>query len=150
MLTIHADLSPALEQLENMGTRAGKTIRKAAFEGTDLIYWTAVAFAPISKKPHWFYGSTGQRYLFEPGSLIDSLYIKHIEEVSEKGVREVYQVSWRKRSSELGYVPYAHMVEYGTVRTPPAPFVRPAYDMAKTQAESLIIDIIMKAVNQNG
>ena len=37
------------------------------------------------------------------------------------------------------------MVEYGTVRTPAQPFLRPAFDAMRKQAEQLIIERIKEA-----
>ena len=152
MLSIKCDLSPALEQLHGIQERVGEALRPAVFQAARMVYLEAQERAPISEQGHWFYsrrkrdGTVGRKYWFESGSLKKSIYIKHADDVSVPGERETYVISWRKRSSQLGYVPYAHMVEYGTVHIPPAPFVRPAYDAKRAQAEQLIIDAIRKAV----
>lgn len=156
MLTFNVDLSPAFEQLQGMQERASEALRPAVFQAAEMVYLEAQIRAPVSKtQGHWFYsrrnkdGTVGYKYWFESGSLKKSIYIKHADDVSIQGERETYVISWRKRSSLLGSVPYAHMVEYGTVYHAPNPFVRPAYEAKKAQAEQLIIDTIKRAVAQN-
>lgn len=152
MISLSVDLSSALAQLQGMGERAADAVREAAFKGTKLVFDEAYRRAPQSEKAHWFYsrrhkdGTAGAKYLFQPGSLKKSIYIKHLDELQIQGERETYQISWRKRASDKGYVPYAHMVEYGTVRTLPAPFVRPAFDAKKDEAQALMLETVMRAV----
>lgn len=164
MISLNVDLSPALAQLQGMGERAADAVREAAFKGTKLVFDEAYRRAPRSRESHWFYsiasggdmphlftkgqfaGERGSKYLFQPGDLRKSLYIKHIEEEQIRGVREVYQVSFRRVYSEIGYVPYAHMIEYGTVLRPASPFVRPAFDAKKDEARALMLETVMRAV----
>lgn len=154
MLSIKCDFSAAFRQLENIENTVQEALRPAVYRAARMVYLEAQNRAPVSEQGHWFYskrkkdGSSGQKYWFESGSLKKSIYIKHADDKSTQGQRETYVISWRKNSSALGYVPYAHMVEYGTVHIPPDPFVRPAYDAKKAQAEQLIIDTIKKAVAQ--
>lgn len=169
MLEINCNLSSALSQLDNVCENMRKALRPAVYQAADLIYQEAKTRAPMSAKAHNFYGRSGRKYTFQPGSLKKSIYIKHANDKSTYGQQETYVISWRKNSSALGYVPYAAMVnfgvtrqtkrvkrqtlgqqvEYGTVRIPPNPFVRTAYDTKKAQAEQLIIDAIKQAVAQN-
>lgn len=168
MLSIKCDLSAALGQLENIENAVQEALRPAVYRAARMVYLEAQNLAPKSKrKQHQFYsrdltsggeevqikrgdraGKIVSRYVYSSGDLRKSIYIKHADDKSMPGLRETYVISWRKNSSALGYVPYAHMVEYGTVRVPPNPFVRPAYDAKKVQAEQLIIDTIKKAVAQ--
>lgn len=154
MMSIQCDLSAAFRQLENIENAVQEALRPAVYRAARMVYLEAQNRAPVSEQGHWFYskrkkdGTAGRKYWFESGSLKKSIYIKHADDKSMQGLRETYVISWRKNSSALGYVPYAHMVEYGTVRVPPNPFVRPAYDAKKVQAEQLIIDTIKKAVAQ--
>lgn len=152
MLKLDVDLDAAFAELDDISDKAGGAVKRAVFRGAWVIRLEAEARAPMSEKAHWFYsrrrkdGTPGQRYLFQPGSLKKSIYIKHLEEASVAGVRESYKIGWRENSSNKGYVPYAHMVEFGTVRTPAFPFIRPAYDAKRKQAESLVVETIRKAV----
>lgn len=147
---LHVDLSSALTQISNIQKRVSKVVRPATLKGAMLIRQEVERRAPQSEKAHWFYsrsrdGMIGKKYLFQSGSLKKSIYIKYIDEQSHDGQKVQYQISWRKQSSQLGYVPYAHMVEYGTATQPAHPFLRPAYDVTHRQAEQIIIDIIKKA-----
>lgn len=155
MLSVKCDLSAAFAQLDKLSETVEQNLRPAVYRAARMVYLEAQNRAPVSEQGHWFYsrrkkdGSAGQKYYFVSGSLKKSIYIKHADDKSVQGQRETYVISWRKNSSALGYVPYAHMVEYGTVHTPPNPFVRPAYDAKKAQAEQMIIDIIRKAIAAN-
>ena len=151
MLELDVDLAAALGQLDGLAERVGQELRPATLAGAMLVRREAEERAPRSEAAHWFYsrrnkdGTTGRKYLFEPGSLKKAIYIRHIDENSLNGQREEYKIGWRKNPSNKGYVPYAHMVEYGTVRTPAQPFLRPAFDAMRQQAEQLIIERIKEA-----
>ncbi|ULJ64182.1 HK97 gp10 family phage protein [Wielerella bovis] len=155
MISIDCNLSTAFSQLDGIQERVSEALRPAVYRAARMVYLEAQNRAPVSEQGHWFYsrrkkdGTAGKKYWFASGSLKKSIYIKHADDKSVQGLRETYVIAWRKNSSALGYVPYAHMVEYGTARTAPAPFVRPAYDAKKKQAEQLIIDVIQRAVAQN-
>lgn len=150
---VHVDLSGALTQLGDIKKRVSEAVRPATLKGAMLIRQEVERRAPQSEKAHWFYsrrlrnGTVGKKYLFQSGSLKKSIYIKYIDEHSHIGEKAQYQISWRKQSSQLGYVPYAHMVEYGTATQPAHPFLRPAYDVTRKQAEQIIVDTIMKAAH---
>ena len=148
MMMIEADLQAAIEQLDHLDDRVSEALRPATLTATRLIFNEIQIRAPQSERGHWFYG-TNNKYWFEPGSLKKSIYIKYLPEVSEDGQARYYKLGWREKSSELGYVPYAHMVEYGTARAPAHPFVRPSYDAKHKQAEQLIVDMIKEAA-RNG
>ena len=141
MLELDVDLAAALGQLDGLAERVGQELRPATLAGAMLVRREAEERAPKSEAAHWFYsrrnkdGTAGRKYLFAPGSLKKAIYIRHIDENSLNGQREEYKIGWRKNPSNKGYVPYAHMVEYGTVRTPAQPFLRPAFDAMRKQAE---------------
>ena len=151
MLKLDVDLSGALAELDGVAERVGQALRPATLAGAMLVRREAEIRAPKSEAAHWFYsrrskdGTPGRRYLFEPGSLKKAIYIRHIDENSLNGQREEYKIGWRKNPSNKGYVPYAHMVEFGTVRTPAQPFLRPAFDATRKQAEQLIVERIKEA-----
>ncbi len=86
-----------------------------------LLYDEARIKAPVSDKEHWFHG-THQKYLFQPGTLRDSIYRVYAHERSNKE-RKTYRISWNHEKA-----PYGFMVEYGTSRAPAHPFMRPAFD----------------------
>lgn len=152
MLRLDVDLDAAFEELDGIAEKAGAAVKRAVFRGAWVIRLEAEARAPMSEQAHWFYsrrrkdGSAGARYLFQPGSLKKAVYIKYIPENSMDGERAQYRIGWRENPSNKGYVPYAHMVEFGTVRMPAFPFIRPAYDVKRRQAEEIVVETIRKAV----
>ena len=87
--------------------------RPAAQAGAQVLYDAARMNARTqvmtSLKAHWFYG-THQKYLFEPGTLLNSIYQVHSRRNSAPG-KETYHVSYN-----MTKCPYAHMVEFGTSR----------------------------------
>ncbi len=127
-----------LDQLP--GAIQAKAIRPAAQAGAQVLYDEVRARVPVSRKGHWFYGTTardapkGQKkqhaYWFDAGSLRKAIYQKHVPEQAVDGIH-VYHISWRKTGPDA--VPYGFMVEYGTARSPAHPFLRSAYE-AKKQA----------------
>lgn len=98
--------------------------RPAAQAGAQVIYDQARLNVPVSKKGHWFYGSsyktTGKKYYFEAGSLKNSIY-QVFSEKKSSATRKTYHVSWNYKEA-----PYAWMVEFGTSRAPAHPFLAPA------------------------
>lgn len=79
-----------------------------------------------SEKEHWFYGSsfkkTGQKYLFQPGTLNASVYRVYSPEKSTE-VSKLYKISWNHTKC-----PYGYMVEFGTSKASAHSFMRPAFD----------------------
>lgn len=81
----------------------------------------ARAKAPSSSAEHYFYSSTGAKYLFQPGTLKKNIYWAHASD-KETVNRKTYRISWNHRE-----VPYGYMVEFGTSRAAAHPFLRPAF-----------------------
>ncbi|WUR15709.1 hypothetical protein E7V67_011575 [[Empedobacter] haloabium] len=77
-----------------------------------VVYTEARLLAPRSERAHWFHGTqfrvNGTKYLFQPGTLHDSIYRKFSPERSSKSLK-LYRVSWNHRKC-----PYGFMVEFGT------------------------------------
>lgn len=100
-------------------------IRPAAYAGSRILYSQVKRNTPSSSKSHWFYGTSfrisGKKYLFEPGTLFNSIYQVFSRSNSTKGKAE-YHIGWNHRK-----VPYGFMVEYGTKRAPAHPFLNPAW-----------------------
>lgn len=64
------------------------------------------------------------------GNLHRSIYRKFVKERST-GAIKVYRISWDRRIA-----PHGHLIEFGTVRSPAYPFMRPAYDAKISEAIS--------------
>lgn len=152
MLKLDVNFSGVLEDLDGIGERAGDAVRSAAYRGALLIRDEAIRLAPKSEKPHWFYskrrkdGKVGQKYLFQPGDLKKSVFMAFAEEASVDFERAAYAVGFKLLSTSENYVPYAHMVEFGTARQAARPFLRPAFDTRRQAAQAVMADRIWEAV----
>jgi len=130
MINVNARLSGDFSQaLANFEKQIQEKVTIAGVAAMAKVVYDAArsnADAMKSEKEHYFYGTsfakTGQRYLFQPGALRDSIYRVYSPEKSED-TKKTYRVSWNDRKA-----PYGHMVEYGTSRASAHPFLRPAFD----------------------
>lgn len=69
----------------------------------------------------------------DSGLLASSIYLARKDGKSNES-RVVYSVTWNGRKA-----PHGHLVEFGTVKMAAKPFLRPAYDIAKTFAMQQMI-----------
>ncbi|PRC93085.1 HK97-gp10 family putative phage morphogenesis protein [Solimicrobium silvestre] len=56
------------------------------------------------------------------GTLYDAIYRVHSKDKSTEQ-KVTYEISWNKTRA-----PHGHLIEFGTVRAPAYPFIRPAFD----------------------
>ena len=151
MITVKFDPSRINARLAKVDRAVKETVREAAQAGAQLYYDEMHARVPVSTEAHIFTsrrrkdGSTGQKYLYYPGDLKRAIYQKYADDHSDKA-RAVYRLSWRKGKS--GGVPYGYMVEYGTSKMAPRPFLRPAYAAANQQAVQVARDMLHEAVRK--
>lgn len=148
-VSVEVDLSDTLAQLSRLEQAAQQGLRKGVYAGAKFLRLEVEVNAPMSQQAHIFRGKTGREYLFYPGDLRKSIYIKYVPENSRHGVREEYRVGYRENPSALGYVPYAHMVEYGTVKTPPVAFLRGTYESNKVRIMQIIEKSILESIEQH-
>ncbi|SFM63656.1 hypothetical protein [Rugamonas rubra] len=89
-----------------------------------VIYLEARSRAPVSSKPHYFYGrnskKNGVKYLIQPGTLRDAIYRVFSPEKSS-GTLKMYRVSWNHTKA-----PHGFMAEFGTSRAAAKPFMGPS------------------------
>lgn len=112
--------------------------RNAVFVGSEaaakVFQDEAKLNSPQSDKAHYFHGTSfkinGTKYLFEPGTLRNSIYRVMSKDNSTLG-KATYQVAWNHQKC-----PYGFMVEYGTNGKPGVGFMRRSYDSAKADALS--------------
>ncbi|WP_101048679.1 HK97-gp10 family putative phage morphogenesis protein [Macromonas nakdongensis] len=131
------DDSKAQAKLDAMLAASRSAVRPAAQAGAEVLYQEARLRCPVSEAPHFFYGTsykkTGQRYLFAPGTLRDSIYQVFSKDNSQghgQGYdRVTYHIAWNHQKA-----PYGFMVEFGTSRAPAHPFLRPAFDARRNDA----------------
>ena len=123
--SMKVDTSGLKQYLDALGTAAQEAARPAAQAMAQVYYDAARSFAPVSKRPHYFYGRRSggkvRRYgPFNPGNLRDSIYQVFSESNSRPGVA-TYHVSYNVTKA-----PYAAMAEFGTSHSAAHPFIRRA------------------------
>lgn len=110
VLSIKINMAQFRDGIRQKVVQIQEATRPAAQAGAQVLYDAARMNARTqvmtSLKAHWFYG-TNQKYLFQPETLIKSIYQVHSKRNSSAG-RETYHVSYN-----MTKCPYAHMVEFG-------------------------------------
>lgn len=131
MLTVEFDTTELDAQLDAFTAAAQEACRPAAQAGAEVYYDEVLQRVPISKKGHWFHGTSfklnGTKYWYNSGALIRSIYQVYSKDSSSPEHAE-YHIAWNHKKA-----PYGFMVERGTSKMPAHPFLRPAFD-AKQQA----------------
>jgi hypothetical protein len=119
MLTFDFDAKALTDQIDALKVKAETAIRPAAQAGAQVFYEAVLDTVPVSKKGHWFQGSTAKgkkspgakrkaSYWFESGSLKGAVYQVYSKSDSSKDM-SIYHVAWNHRK-----VPYGFMVALGT------------------------------------
>lgn len=119
MLTFDFDQRSLDAAIESLKEKAEAAIRPAAQAGAQVYYEAVKATVPVSKRGHWFQGTTAKQakgpeakraasYWFESGSLKNAVYQVFSKDNSDKTKAE-YHVAWNHRK-----VPYGFMVSLGT------------------------------------
>lgn len=112
------DFSKVDASLDKITRAAEEATRPAAQAGIQVFYDEVRARCPVSDKAHGH----------EPGNLQRSVYQAHADDESGPG-RTVYRCSWNKAKAF-----YGTWVENGNSKMAAQPFLRPAYDAARTKA----------------
>ena len=133
MLTFDINTRALDAAMDGIKAKAEAAIRPAAQAGAQVYYDAVKAATPVSKKAHWFHGtsfkSNGTKYWFESGSLKNAVYQVYSKGNSNASKAE-YQVAWNHRK-----VPYGFMVAGGTARGAKGnDFIGKAKDSAQTRA----------------
>ena len=151
MITVKFDPSRINTRLAAVEAAVKQNVRPAAQGGMQVYYDEVHTRVPVSAEAHIFTsrrskgGAVGQKYLYHPGDLKRAIYQKYADNHST-ATRAVYRLSWRK--GRAGGVPYGYMVEYGTSRMAPRPFLRPSYAAAHQQAVQVARDTLLLAVSK--
>jgi len=138
------------------GTVMRDALYEASFEAAKIISEAAKILAGKSARPHYFYGRnydkykrTGNekyntKYLFQPGTLRDSIYHVRVDEKCNE-TTAVYKVSWNTSKApyglfkEFGLSPYAKSFQ---------PFMRPAIINNTAAAQQKMSDVVMKYLGE--
>lgn len=144
MLTFDINTSKIEAALDRFKIKAEAAIRPAAQAGAQIYYDAVKAAVPVSKEPHFFYGtsskSTGVRYWFESGSLKNAIYQVYSKSNSGPS-KAVYQVAWNHRK-----VPYGFMVAGGTTRAKANDFIGKAKRSVQAQAVTAMREELQKRI----
>ena len=153
MITVKFDPSRINARLAAVQAAVKQNVRPAAQGGMQVYYDEVHTRVPVSAEAHIFTsrrskgGAVGQKYLYYPGDLKRAIYQKYADDHST-ATRAVYRLSWRKSKPGVDGVPYGYMVEYGTSRMAPRPFLRPSYAAAHQQAVQVARDTLLLAVSK--
>ena len=123
MISIAFDFSKLTAKLDNITKAAEKAVRPAAQDGAQVFYDEVKQRVPVSAAPH----KSGKK-TYNPGTLRKAIYQAYADKESGDG-KAVYRLSWNKTHAF-----YGRFVEFGTSKMAAKPFLRPAYDAARTKA----------------
>ena len=142
-MRINMNVAQFKEQLQATTNELQKATRPAAQAGAQIIYDAARLNAPVSKRPHKFYGTHKVYGPYAPGNLRDSIYQVFSKTNSYKDV-STYHISWNADKA-----PYGAMVEFGTSKSPARSFIGKAVTETRTQVRQAIKERYLQEV-RNG
>ncbi len=140
-MRINMNVAQFKEQLQATTNELQKATRPAAQAGAQIIYDAARLNAPVSKKPHKFYGTHKVYGPYAPGNLRDSIYQVFSKDNSYKDV-STYHISWNADKA-----PYGAMVEFGTSKSPARSFIGKAVTETRTQVRQAIKERYLQEVS---
>lgn len=140
-MRINMNVAQFKEQLLATTDELQKATRPAAQAGAQIIYDAARLNAPVSKKPHKFYGTHKVYGPYSPGNLRDSIYQVFSKDNSYKDV-STYHISWNADKA-----PYGAMVEFGTSKSPARSFIGKAVTETRTQVRQAIKERYLQEVS---
>jgi len=140
-MRINMNVAQFKEQLQATTNELQKATRPAAQAGAQIIYDAARLNAPVSKRPHKFYGTHKVYGPYAPGNLRDSIYQVFSKTNSYKDV-STYHISWNADKA-----PYGAMVEFGTSKSPARSFIGKAVTETRTQVRQAIKERYLQEVS---
>ena len=140
-MRINMNVAQFKEQLQATTNELQKATRPAAQAGAQIIYDAARLNAPVSKKPHKFYGTHKVYGPYAPGNLRDSIYQVYSKSNSYKDV-STYHISWNADKA-----PYGAMVEFGTSKAPARSFIGKAVTETRAQVRQAIKERYLQEVS---
>jgi len=133
MTTQVTGLSELMRNLRQLPAKVqSKALRNAVSAGAEVIRAEAELRAPR------YTGKVGKDHP-PPGTLKKAVYKAAMPDESTAD-REVWQVNVRRKAY------YAHMVEFGTVKMPARPFMRPAWDAKAGEALAVMKTKLAQAI----
>jgi len=139
-MAVRMNVTAFKEQLRAELDKLHAATRPAAQAGAQIIYDAARLNAPVSKKPHKFYGTHKVYGPYAPGNLRDSIYQVFSKDNSYKDV-STYHISWNADKA-----PYGAMVEFGTSKAPARSFIGKAVTETRAQVRQAIKERYLQEV----
>lgn len=120
MLTTSVNFGNLFAKLDKLPEQLGSDV---LISGTaamaEVLYNEVKVRAPVSNKVRRVRGKT-----YVPGALQRAIYRTYAKTRSS-ALHKFYEIGWNVRKA-----PHGHLVEFGTVKMAPQPFLRPAMSMA--------------------
>ena len=120
-----------------------KELRKVSVKAARPLVTTARNLVPVGTKKHYrYYKNGGLAATYSPGNLKRSIGVLRLKNTSDVYVGP--RATRGKKSGDYsgrrvdGY--YAHFIEYGVPHRAATPFMRPAFDAAKTQVKVILVN----------
>lgn len=153
MISMRFDFSKIHAKLDQIAQTARDAARPAAQAGAQVFYDEVRIRAPVGDQAeHEFYGDASKKapkgkkkakaYLLKRGGLRDAVF-QYRRRHYDEGNRATYLVSWNHKKAPHGY-----MVEFGTSRAAPRPFLRPAYEAAHDRAVAAVKKTMVMKVKE--
>lgn len=141
-VSLNFDDSALQAQLNALQEKLQETARPAAQAGAQVLYEEVRLRAPVSKQTH---STKGKRQTYQPGNLRSAIYQVYSKSNSNE-TKATYQVSYNQKKAF-----YGRFIEFGTVKSPARPFIRPSYDAknvaALQTAKAKFLELAQKAIN---
>lgn len=150
-ITFTFDEKSLIQGIDGVIGAISDSVRPSSQSGSQIIYDEARFRVPVSKRGHWFHGTSfkkhGTKYWFDSGSLRDAIYQVYSKDNSSK-MKAEYHIAWNHQK-----VPYGFMVEFGTSNAPAHPFLGPSYtaraEDVKIEMENRMIDELEKRIGKS-
>lgn len=113
-------------------------IRPAAQAGAQVFYDEIKVRVPVGK-PRKYKGKQ-----ISGGTLKASIY-QVFSKKESSDTKKVYHLSWNHQKA-----PHGHLIEFGTVRAPAYPFIRPSYEAKKDAAIRAVLDELRVRLDSYG
>lgn len=134
------------EKMRKLGAAVGtKIARSATNAGAQVVKKQAIRLAP-----EWDFGPHklkvgGETVTVPPGNLKKNIVVKRIAR-SELTSEHIVTVRGKRKDNFAAR--YGRLVEYGTVKMSPEPFMRPAFEQEKGFAVQAIIGRVKKGIDK--
>lgn len=113
-------------------------IRPAAQAGAQVFYDEIKVRVPVGK-PRKYKGKQ-----ISGGTLKAAIY-QVFSKKESSDTKKVYHLSWNHQKA-----PHGHLIEFGTVRAPAYPFIRPSFEAKKDAAIRAVLDELRVRLDSYG